>query len=629
MDLRNISGTRWYGGRGPGLIQAAVAACALGLVPIAHAEVALEGTEYNVVGRINGDQTHPAVTFQGSRGYVAWQDNSTDGSGLGIRARRIEASGSASSEAFRVNESASDDQEAVAVATLKDGSTAFAWLGGKRGQQGIFVRVLSPDGTFVRGETRVSAAGSDCRAPSIAALAGGGAAVVWSAQGADGDGLGIVAQRLSASGLPVGPSIAVNEYTWDNQRSPQVAAASDGSFAVAWVSDLQNGNNRADVYVRSISADGVAGAEYRVNSGTAPCSYPTLASVGQGWVVAWSAAEISQEDSRFTINARWLDANGFPAQAVKAVSGVEGNHTRPCIAVSAQRLLVSWTGTKVDASGVGIGGRVFTVQGEAVGPALPLNAVSRGDQMTPAVSGLGDGRFLAVWSNWSGLDKGMDLSAQRLAPDVAPLVAPGAPVVSGLSSWQVRAAWAPVSGLPVTHYEVYFDGSETPETTTDSFWSSPDVLPATTHTVQVAYVLGDGRRSPKSPLVAGKSWGKDTNGDGLPDDWQSQFFGTSAVAWPSPAVDTDKDGVSNRDEFLAGTDPKNAADVLKVSLSQTEQGPELSWSALPGGVYQLQMSTNLENWDNVGGYRFSAGSTDSLVLQEAPLNAYFRVNRIR
>jgi hypothetical protein len=181
----------------------------------------------------------------------------------------------------------------------------------------------------------------------------------------------------------------------------------------------------------------------------------------------------------------------------------------------------------------------------------------------------------------------------------------------------------------VKHYEVFFDGSETPETTTDSFWSSPDVLPATTHTVQVAYVLGDGRRSPKSPMVAGKSWGKDANGDGLPDDWQSQFFGTSAVAWPSPAIDTDKDGISNRDEFLAGTDPKNAADVLKVALNQTEQGPELSWSALPGGVYQLQMSTNLESWDNVGGYRFATGSTDSLVLQETPLNAYFRVNRIR
>lgn len=605
------------------------AALVMSLATTARAEVAMEGTEYNVVGRIQGDQTHPAVTFGSRRGYVAWQDNATDGSGLGIRARRIEASGAASGEPFRVNETAADDQEAVSVTTLKDGATLFAWLGGKRGNQAIFTRVLSPDGMFVQGEQRISAAGLDCRAPSVSAMPDGSAVIAWAAQGADGDGLGVLVQRLSNTGAAVGSASLVNEYTWDNQRDPKVSAAADGSFAVAWISEMQNGLNRADVYVRVFTPQGTAGSETRINSGTAACNYPALTAIEGGWVAAWSSTEANREDQRFTVQARWLGEDGFPAQLTRVVSGAEGSHLRPSLAVSGGEVMVSWAGTRVDAAGLGIGARSYAINGNVTSEVVALNALTKGDQVTPAIAGMGNGRFLGVWSTWSGLDAGMDLAAQRIAPAVAQLAAPEAPVVSGLSSWQIKAAWAPVHGLPVAHYEVYFDGSETPETTTESYWTSPDVLPASVHTVQLAYVLADGRKSPRSAAISGRSWGKDGNTDGLPDDWQSQFFGQAAAAWPSPTVDTDKDGVSNRDEFLAGTNPLDPNDVLKVQLEQTEQGPQLAWSARPGGVYQLQISTDLKDWSNVGGYRFAAGDNDSLVLQDAPLNAYFRVNRIR
>ena len=45
----------------------------------------------------------------------------------------------------------------------------------------------------------------------------------------------------------------------------------------------------------------------------------------------------------------------------------------------------------------------------------------------------------------------------------------------------------------------------------------------------------------------------DTDGDGLPDNWESQYFGSGTAA--NPTGDPDGDGRNNLQEFLAGTNP--------------------------------------------------------------------------
>ena len=52
---------------------------------------------------------------------------------------------------------------------------------------------------------------------------------------------------------------------------------------------------------------------------------------------------------------------------------------------------------------------------------------------------------------------------------------------------------------------------------------------------------------------------KDTDGDGLADDWEQQYFGSTTGALPND--DPDGDGFNNLQEFLAGTDPTNATSV--------------------------------------------------------------------
>ncbi len=51
----------------------------------------------------------------------------------------------------------------------------------------------------------------------------------------------------------------------------------------------------------------------------------------------------------------------------------------------------------------------------------------------------------------------------------------------------------------------------------------------------------------------------DSDRDGLPDSWEQTYFGGLSR---NPSGDFDGDGVSNRDEFLQGTNPANSASVL-------------------------------------------------------------------
>jgi hypothetical protein len=91
----------------------------------------------------------------------------------------------------------------------------------------------------------------------------------------------------------------------------------------------------------------------------------------------------------------------------------------------------------------------------------------------------------------------------------------------------------------------------------------------------------------------------DRDRDGLPDEWENLHLGgTNAV----PGIDSDADGLSDGDEYLAGTNPTNAADVFAVSIGRTNAVPMVWFTALeaagPGysgqeRYYDLQSSSNL------------------------------------
>jgi hypothetical protein len=92
--------------------------------------------------------------------------------------------------------------------------------------------------------------------------------------------------------------------------------------------------------------------------------------------------------------------------------------------------------------------------------------------------------------------------------------------------------------------------------------------------------------------------GEDADGDGLPDAWQRLLI---AMLGPGakigPQDDADGDGISNLDEYLAGTYAFDPANGFRLNLVPGAGGaPLLEFMVISPRTYTVFSSTNLETW---------------------------------
>lgn len=590
--------------------------------------------EFGVSGGLAGDQVQPHAALRPSGGFVVWEDNATDGNGLGVSARRLDESLSGSLSAFRVNVAGAGDQNRPQVALLNNGGAVFVWQGGKQGFQRIYGRFMAGDGTWATGDVLLNGFTNFSQMnPAVASLTGGEVVAVWSSlnqEAVDGH-WGVFGQRLSATGGKLGGEFRVNVTTSFNQRSPAIAALSDGRFVVVWVGEQQRFENSVDVYARLFTANGAAASsEILVNSDTNVCANPSVApSVDGGFVIAWMQKDVLVRSNSWDVFARPFSGNGFGGVARRVNTHLYGDQLAPKVSASGSRYLVAWTSMAQDGSREGIYGQFLRGDGSLAGGEFRVNTTTISQQIQPAVASDGNGRFLAVWTGFVGGTASFELQAQRYAEDIQPLPPPAAPFVTVLSSNSVSVTWPWLAGFDVARYEVYVDGVATATAvTTNDWWTMGGLSPGSTHSYRLAYVLTDGRRSPLSDATSAQTYSASATWGGIPQEWMSGYFGADLLAWPSPTVDSDGDGASNRDEFLAGTNPLDPSSALRVRLEKTAQGVFLNWNTRPGLIYQVENSADLQSWSNLGGRRFAAETVDSMYLGLGE-SGYYRVIRVR
>lgn len=590
-----------------------------------------QGGEYPVAGLLRGDQVFLHASVRASGGYLVWQDNATDGDGSGISARQLKNNLLGSLSVFRVNEQGAGEQQNAKVSLLKNGGAVFVWQGGPAGGQDIYARFLDANGTFATGDLRVNSytEGQQMN-PAVAVLPDDNVIVTWSSYGQDGSMQGVFARALSSAGERVGGEFQVNQHSPFNQRTPAVAALSQGGFVVAWISEQKRFENSIDVYARIYDAGRAPlQDEFLVNVGTNICANPVLNAFSKGgFMVGWSQRDIASRQNGWDVFVRSFNPEAAPAgEPVKVNMHVNGNHYAPQIAGEADTQLVAWTSYGQDGSFEGVFGRFITPQGRGLGPEFQINTTTAAQQIHPTVVYDGRSQFLAVWSSFIDIETSFDLLAQRFAP--APLQ-PTAPFVSALSSSRLSVTWPEAGTNTVKGYEIYVDDSPQPILVTGNIWSLGALPPASSHSFRLAYTFADGGRSALSPPVNAITWGSDENLDGLPDDWQGGFWGGEASRWPEPKTDSDGDGATNLEEFLAGTSPKDPASVLRTKLVTTPQGTFLHWNTQPGFVYQVQFKSDLSReWAALKSPRFAAGATDSMLIDGTGDAVYYRVQRLR
>jgi hypothetical protein len=549
---------------------------------------------------------------------------------------------------FRVNQVGTYDQEMPQLTMLNNNGAVFVWQGGRPSYQHIYARFMNSAGTWLTGDVMANTATNKYQVePGVASLANSNVVVVWTSlnQASSNSMQDVYAQLFTSAGAKVGTEFLVNQFTSFNQRSAAVAALKGGGFAVTWVSEMQtrgfsgvaspgpySGTNQAsvEIYARLFDNNGVArGNEFVVNTGLDPCSSPAIAAAADGsFMVTWAQKDMITRNNSWDVFARPFSSTGVGGASRAVNTHRNGDQYAPQISAVGTDYMVVWTSLGQDGSREGVYSQFLMHDGSPNGAEFRVNSTTISQQMHPAVASDGSSRFLAAWTSYVGGSSSFDLFSQRYGVAGVALAAPSVPIVTVLGSDSLSVSWSGMSGLNVANYEVYVDGALSPSgVTTNNWWDLTGLAPGSTHWFQFDYVVSDGRRSPLSLSVTNATYGSLSWG-GIPYDWMTRYFGSDVSKWPSASADSDGDGVSNLNEFLAGTDPTSATSVLKVALQKTSQGMFLNWNTQTGLIYQVQSSPDLKSWINVGQPRFAPGSVDSIFVGGGVAGNY-RVVRLR
>jgi hypothetical protein len=118
----------------------------------------------------------------------------------------------------------------------------------------------------------------------------------------------------------------------------------------------------------------------------------------------------------------------------------------------------------------------------------------------------------------------------------------------------------------------------------------------------------------------------DTDSDGMPDLWEMQYFGNSTNAVAS--LDSDGDRTDNLTEYIAGTNPTNAASFFSIInftvTATTDPSFIVSWEPVYGRIYGVAWSDQLNHtFTNISGdLPYPTGSYTDTVERAGPQHFY-------
>lgn len=388
------------------------------------------GGETLLLGNMNGDQVWPSLSLTPNGGYVAWEDNGMDRVGAGIGARHfLDSSLTEAPTNFVVNRVATGDQITPQVACLGSKMTLFVWQSMVAGTPDIYGRLMKSNGVFATIDFRLNTYLKDAQShPAVAAMADGGAVVVWQSAWQDGSPWAIYARRLTSKNvLSPAREFKVNQYTdaanphrteRNGRRNPAVAVLANGNFVVVWVSEGQTPALfpavAINIYGRIFSPSLTPVTdEFRIDNTTNVCADPQVAGTSDGgFTVVWSQRDFHDRQNAWDVSGRSFMADGTPTGDEFFVNTYRfGDQYQPKIASAPNGCLVVWTSMGQDGSREGVFGQFLLGGNQLAGPELMVNTTRVSQQMQPAVAWNGVDRFLVVWSGF-GMHYGFDLYGQ-------------------------------------------------------------------------------------------------------------------------------------------------------------------------------------------------------------------------
>jgi hypothetical protein len=111
----------------------------------------------------------------------------------------------------------------------------------------------------------------------------------------------------------------------------------------------------------------------------------------------------------------------------------------------------------------------------------------------------------------------------------------------------------------------------------------------------------------------------DTDGDHAPDVWESAN-GFSSINANDAGLDTDNDGVTNLDEYRAGTDPNDVGDYFQVDTISRMGSALLTFRARSNRTYTVQYNLELSptGWLSLTNVPFLPSNRVETVVDPSP-----------
>ncbi|GAA5511071.1 DUF4347 domain-containing protein [Novipirellula caenicola] len=346
-----------------------------------------------------GNQQAVSMAADGSY-VVVWTSLNQDGSGKGVYAQRFDASGSAITSEFRVNETITNDQQWASVASAFDGTFVVTWTS-NQGATGddIYYRRFAADGTALTGELVANTTTSGTQKNSIIDMNSltGEFVIAWQGNGTqsgESDSAGIFAQRFDADGAAVDSEFRVNSSTFGTQYDAAISVNTNGDFVIAW-------DDSSGVHFQRFDSSGSEQGSQETVSGSTYAGNAALAMHSDGsFVIVW------RQSGTLTPNDVYLQRYNSAGNTVGSTQTVATTSSfdqeDPSIAMDENgNFIVVWEGYgsqsgQSDSSGVF--GQKYLADGTEIGNEFRVNESTSGTQSRASVAMLDVNNFVVAWS---------------------------------------------------------------------------------------------------------------------------------------------------------------------------------------------------------------------------------------
>lgn len=285
------------------------------------------------------------------------------------------------------------------------GRSIFVWYENSLGD--VLLRILDVDGTSLKGPVKINTYDDNKQDyPHVAVSADGSFVVVWQSaeEPEPGDGFYrkiIRSQAFDSDGNPTESEqiLSTLQTLASGDATADVAALNGGGYAVVWSSaNTAGGDSNVSIQGRVLnSAGNPAGPQFQVNSSNGAGSEQDCSVAGLsdgGFVATWSVPQV---------HGRRFSANGSPVGDDFLINTSDSRtESNTDVAVHSDgRVLVVWTDPEDATNGSEIRGRMYSSDLAAQGSEFRINTTLTGNQVWPKIAPYDKGGFFVVWESVS------------------------------------------------------------------------------------------------------------------------------------------------------------------------------------------------------------------------------------